>query len=385
MHRRLSRFVSRIDFLDSAANLNAYSRDGSGMKGRPHLILRPRDIEELRKIVVFSNRFNIPLVPRGSGTGICGGAVGKDMVIIHTHHFNKLHRLDRQLHTVDVGAGITYRRLTELLSRTGFWFPLEPENQESTLGGLVATNCITEESLLYGDYGELVERIEFIDGGGRHHIVRGKKRFDVIGREGTTGIIVGLRLKLKQIPSEVSIDLIEVENEKDINQQARRISQEEGILLLEYLDKQSSQAIGLRLREMLLVAYTDMRGSIHDPDRVRRLIRSRKGLRMTLHNRGFTAYEECTVEEPYLLKFLKVCAEKGLVCFGHLGLGLLVVAGRKSERLRNLIISMKGVPGGKYGYGRLKKEYVPHAVRHEVMMLKERLDYKNIMNRGIFT
>ncbi len=385
MERAFRRTVAAGDHLADAESLDAYSYDASGRHGRPALVLRPRDEEQLRRILVTANQSRTPVVPRGSGTGNRGGAVREGAVVVDLRAFDAVTRLDRQRLTIDVGAGATMRRLAAALARFGLRFPLVPENDLATLGGLAAENRVGEESQLFGDWLELVERVECFDGLGRFQTLKGKDVAKVIGWEGTTGIITKLRLKVTDATAK-TMELEPVADAGAALAAAERLAAAPRLLSLEYYDARCAALVGLPGQAHVVATYADDTGSYKDTDKVSSLGAARRRLPLFLWREGFTAVEETTVAPERLAPLLALCAKEGLPCYGHLGIGVLMAqlpADGSVEGFRGEVVALGARPEGKYGFGRAKRGYVTPERRKEALHLKEERDYNHILNPGV--
>jgi len=385
MHRALRRMVALEDYFEDEETRRAYSYDASGAEGLPAVIVRPRHNEQLRRILVHANRYKLKVIPRGSGTGTRAGAVRKDALIIDMRGFDTITRLDTQLHTVDVGAGVTVAALARALEKKGYHFPLVPANSVATIGGLAATNHVTEESQLFGDWNDLVERAESFDGLGRFHTSKGKELDKVLGKEGTTGVLVTLRLKITKQRAR-TLDVFEVDNPSAALSHVERLSHMRGVLSIEYLDAAASQLLGLDKEEHLLVAYTSDAGGYKDIVKVESLLAARKRLTSTLWSQGYTHEIEASLEEEQIERFAARCKQAGQPCYGHIGLGIMLTAAKDTkaaESFRNGLVSIGAMVGGKHGYGRLLHDYVPDQVRKDVRKLKEERDYNEVLNPGV--
>ena len=379
----LRRTVLKDDYLDDEESLLAYSYDASGAEGKPTVVVKPRHAEQLRRILVLANQYRLSIVPRGSGTGVRAGAVCKEGVIVDMRGFDSISNYDKQRKTIDVGTGVTYRKLSDALAKLGMRFPLEPLNENATIGGLAAVNHITEESFKYGDWHELVEQVECFDGLGRFNILKGEDVSKVVGWEGATGVLVKLRLKLVKEFSP-TVDTIQVDGFGEAMAEATKAMVKKP-LAIEYLDPLSAEACGLSQEEHLLVAYDDDKGS-YKREAAEKMWRARKKLNQRLWNDGFVYEVEATLEEDRLQAFAKKCHAAHLPCYGHLGMGILmtgVKTRREAERFRNNVVALGGTPGGKQGYGRAAKAYAPTDVKKQLLRLKEERDYNHVLNPGV--
>jgi len=375
------------DYLTDEESLAAYSYDASRREEKPAAVCRPNIAEQVRRILVHANEKRLAVVPRGSGTNIRAATVKEDCLIVDMRRFGIVDNLDHARNTVDVSAGVTIRQLNEALAKHGYYFPLVPENGEATLGGLASQNHVTEESQLFGDYHDVVEQIECFDALGREHTLRDKELLKVIGREGTTGIILRLRLKVWPLNHKLTAEVIAVSTVEEALAAGERLAKKQGLLLLEYLGANAAKRCGFDEQSYVIAAFANDTGSYKDRVYVEQLLARRKKLEQRLWQDGYLLLEEATLtSHEQTAAFVALCAKEQVPCYSHLGLGLWMTAckdAEQAERIRNGILAAGGIPGGKHGYGRTKKSYVPVSLRSEIIKLKEEWDYRGIMNQGV--
>lgn len=113
-----------------------YSTDASLFEVEPAGVVVPRDVEDLCALVRYAGENQIPLVPRGGGTGRTGAALGGGLVVDLSVHFRAAPRLDED--RVHVEAGVPVRELVRFLRDRGRRLPIDPDSMEGTVGGLLA-------------------------------------------------------------------------------------------------------------------------------------------------------------------------------------------------------------------------------------------------------
>jgi len=165
--------------------ITSYETDASRLKGNVEKVIFPQTIEEIQQVIKTTN---LDIVPRGAGTGLVGGTIPNNSIIIDMSKMNKVTNFDLKQQTVKVEAGTTLKELNEKLNKVGFEFPIKTlNNQISTIGGMIATNAAGEHTLKYNTIREWIQEVEFING--RGEIVKPSKVdiADTCGMEGTTG------------------------------------------------------------------------------------------------------------------------------------------------------------------------------------------------------
>ncbi len=201
----------------AGAETSAYEVDGTasrGLRGVPDAVVVPRSTEEVAELVAFAYSRGVPLVPRGGGTGLAGGAVPVDGgVVVSLAKLNEIREVTPEAWRLSVGAGVTTATVRRLARENGLFFPPDPgAAEQSHIGGNVATNAGGPHAFKYGNTGAWVTGIEAVVPPGRVVRIGGDQRKDVggydiksllVGSEGTLGIITAVTLRLTPAPEEL--------------------------------------------------------------------------------------------------------------------------------------------------------------------------------------
>ncbi|HYI80910.1 MAG TPA: FAD-linked oxidase C-terminal domain-containing protein [Thermoleophilaceae bacterium] len=189
--------------------------DALGFEGRADAVVRPADAEQARRVVSWCYDNDVPIVPRGGGTGFSGGAVPIDGgVVVSLERLTTVHALDPALWRMHVDAGVTTATVARLARESGLLFPPNPgAAEQSQIGGNVATNAGGPRAFKYGVTGRWVTGIEAVVAPGELVRLGGFTRKDVagydlrgllIGSEGTLGIVTSVWLSLLPAPEAVA-------------------------------------------------------------------------------------------------------------------------------------------------------------------------------------
>jgi len=203
---QLRRIVGRPYVLIEKEDVVVYEQDGSIFQVMPEIVAVPANVEEVSAVVKAAQQANVPIVPRGSGTGLAGGAVPAEGGIILS-----LSRLDRIL-TIDlenrfavVEPGVINLDVTKAVAKDGYFYAPDPSSQAAcSIGGNVANNSGGPHTLAYGVTTNHVLGIEVVldDGeivwlGGEVPDTPGYDLCGVfVGSEGTMGIVTKIAVKL---------------------------------------------------------------------------------------------------------------------------------------------------------------------------------------------
>src|SRR6185295_8530963 len=118
----------------------------------PEIVVVPGDVEEIAAVVKCARRFNTPIVPRGSGTGLAGGAVpAEGGIILSLARLNRILRVDLQNRIAVVEPGVINADITKLVAKDGLFYAPDPSSQAAcSIGGNVANNSGGPHTLAYG-------------------------------------------------------------------------------------------------------------------------------------------------------------------------------------------------------------------------------------------
>ena len=187
-----------------------YSHDELvSVRSLPDLLIRIKTGQEIREIVSLCNRYSIPVVVRGSGTGLCGAAVASGGVMLDTTLMNRILELDEDNLCVRVEPGVLLLDLNEFLLGYGLFYPPDPGEKTATIGGNISTNAGGMRAVKYGVTRDYVRELEIVTGSGDYMVLGGKVAKNssgyalkdlIIGSEGTLGIILSATLKLLPLP-----------------------------------------------------------------------------------------------------------------------------------------------------------------------------------------
>ena len=163
-----------------------YSEAAGIGRAIPTAVAVPLDAEDVIMLVKWAAATGTSLVPRGSGSSMSGGAIGKG-VIVDLSRINRLAAIDERARTIWVEPGVLWSTLDVEARRRGLRFPVDPSSGAfCTIGGMVSTNASGPRSLRYGSTRAWVSALDCVfSDGEREVIARGEtppRRIDAIGR-----------------------------------------------------------------------------------------------------------------------------------------------------------------------------------------------------------
>lgn len=148
-----------------ALTLELYSSDASLYQIRPVGVVYPRDREDVLHLARYSREHDLPLVPRGAGSGVAGGALGRGLVMDFSRHMTEIEHVGDQL--VRVQPGVVRDRLNERLRERGRYFPPDPANtMATTVGGMLGVDAAGSHAVRVGSTRDHVRSIEVVLAGG---------------------------------------------------------------------------------------------------------------------------------------------------------------------------------------------------------------------------
>lgn len=198
--------------LTSDEDLVPYSFDGTAaLKQRPGVVVFPLTTLEVAACVKLARDRSIPVVTRGSGTGLSGGSVPlSGCLVICLVKMDKLIEVDEKNLTLRAQSGVITKEIDDACAKVGLFYPPDPGSMKiSTIGGNVAENSGGLRGLKYGVTRDYVMGIEVVLPDGTQAFLGNKCVKDVagysmkdlfIGSEGTLGIITEVILKVLPRP-----------------------------------------------------------------------------------------------------------------------------------------------------------------------------------------
>lgn len=176
--------------------------------GTPLVLIRPRTAEEVQQVVRACIEYNVPVVPRGAGTGLSGGANAVDgCVVLSTEAMTAITEIDPVERLAVVQPGVVNDHLRNACAEHGLWYPPDPASAPwSTIGGNVATNAGGICCVKYGVTADYVLGLQVVTGTGElvrlgRRTAKGVAGYDLarllVGSEGTLGVITEVTLRLR--------------------------------------------------------------------------------------------------------------------------------------------------------------------------------------------
>ncbi len=443
----LGRLVGAEHVLEAPAH-SPYNHDSSnrrGVQGRADAVVLPGSAQEVTAVVAWCYAHDVPIVPRGGGTGLLGGAVAMSGgVVCSLERLRGMRELEPGLWRMFPEAGVSTRDVQRLARENGLFFAPDPgAAEQSQIGGNVATNAGGPHALKYGVTGAWVAGVEAVLAPGELVGIGGWAAKDVagydlksllIGSEGTLGVITAVRLRLAPAP-EAAIPVVvflptreagcaaicavfadglrpSVLDFMDADTLAitaraypGEVPPEAGFALICEVDGPNGEA--LAQRDALVELLGDGALAVHEPHDARALWRWRDGA-----NPAVTAARGAKVSEDVVFplerlaegleRFERIASAHGLrsCAWGHGGEGnvhatvlidpsndaQLDAADAVGEELFALVVELGGSVAGEHGVGWLKRGRLESQWDRRTVELHEQIkrvfDPKGLLNPG---
>ena len=214
--RALRRLIGNNQVVTGEENLRPYECDGlSAYRKLPLVVVLPESVDQVIDVVNYCRQHAIPVIVRGAGTGLSGGALPReDAVILSTARLNQVLNIDPENLLADVQPGVTNLAISRAVDKFALYYAPDPSSQIAcTIGGNVAENSGGVHCLKYGLTLHNIAQLKVVTINGEL-VTIGGKGFDspgydllalLIGSEGMLGIVVEVSVRLlpKPVTSEV--------------------------------------------------------------------------------------------------------------------------------------------------------------------------------------
>lgn len=428
--------------------LPAYSQDWARDPAAvlPRAVVRATCTEDVQAVMRWATEHRVPVIPRGAGSGLSGGATAvADSIVISTERMRRV-EVDPVTRIAVVEPGLLNAEVKAAAAEHGLWYPPDPSSFEMcSIGGNIATNAGGLCCVKYGVTTDYVLALEVVLADGTAVRLGGPRLKDVaglsltklfVGSEGTLGVITEATLRLipAQPPSSTLVaTFASVQAAADTVAAITRTLRPS---MLEFMDRTSIGAVEDALKmgldrdaEAMLIARSDASGAVaaeeisvmadactahgavetfstDDPEEGEAFVAARRFAIPAVERLGTLLLEDVGVPLPKLPELVAgiaalsrehdvlvaVIAHAGdgnthpLIVFDPEDAAMAERAHRVFGEIMDLAIALGGTITGEHGVGRLKKAWLPAQVGPDVMELTRRvktaLDPLGILNPG---
>lgn len=443
----LARALGDCPVIDDRDVIDAHSRDQAPLApvGAASALVRARGVDDVLNTLRFAHANRVPVVPRGGGSGLAGGANALDgCILLSVTGMNRILEIDPAARLAVVEPGVLNGDLARAAAQHDLWYAPDPSSRDiSTIGGNIATNAGGGCCLKYGVTGDHVSALavalptgELIRTGSRTR--KNVAGLDLtrllIGSEGTLGVVVEATVRLVAAPRPPSTLLAALPSLDAAGEVIVSLAGRLDLSLLEMMDRATVQAVeamapmGLDTgAAALLLVQSDAPNApavieaaaarclalgatdvLHtdDPDEGAALLRARRLALRALERLGSTLLDDVGVPLPALPALLcqiEAAAQAYGVTvgtFGHAGDGNLhptivfdgaspasvAAAQRTFDAIVRAALSLGGTITGEHGVGGLKLPWMDQQVsegeRALMRRVKAAFDPMGIMNPG---
>jgi len=208
---KIKKLVGQDDYLDSYEDRLCYSYDSTIEEAIPDAICFPGTPEEIAQILKWANEYRLPVIPRGSGTGLSGGSVPvRGGLVMVLSRLNRILEVNEEDFYAVLEPGVITQTLSDEIARRGLMYPPDPSSMKSsTMGGNVAENAGGLRGLKYGVTKDYIMGLEVVTPTGDivqtgTRTVKTATGYNLtqlfVGSEGTLGVITKITVKLIPAP-----------------------------------------------------------------------------------------------------------------------------------------------------------------------------------------
>ncbi|HHD63668.1 MAG TPA: FAD-binding protein [Desulfobulbaceae bacterium] len=429
--KQLGDILGRDHLLTAPEELACYSFDGSGGDVPPQAVAFPENTTQISKIMQLANKYRIPIVPRGAGSGMTGGAVPlKQGLVLVMNRMNRILEIDRDNMIAVAEPGVITGELQATLKKQGLMYPPDPASLKfCTLGGNAAECAGGPSAVKYGVTRDYIIGCEAVMPTGKIittgvRTEKGVTGYDLthllIGSEGTLVIFTKLILRLLPLPEAGKTFLLLF---TCIDQAVQLVAEllQSGIMpcTMEYMDHTAISVVRDRLpsplpektEALLLLELDGSRSEVQQQtDRLRKFLAARPVTLQEAENEAqrqrlwqarrsispatfslkpHKISEDVVVPRskiPTLVRFTSTLAEKLkliILTFGHAGDGNIHVnimidkndpeeykRGQEAKKqLFRQVITLGGTLSGEHGIGTTKATFLSLEITPETLEL----------------
>ena len=414
--------------------------------GKPLAVVRPQRTDEVQTVLRWASANRVPVVPRGAGSGLSGGATAlDDGIVLSTEKMRDI-TVDPVTRTAVCQPGLFNAEVKRAAAEHGLWYPPDPSSFEiCSIGGNIATNAGGLCCVKYGVTTDYVLGMQVVLADGTAVRLGGPRLKDVaglsltklfVGSEGTLGVITEVTLRLLPAQNASSIVVATFASVQAAVDAVLGVAGRLRPSMLEFMDSVAINAVEDTLRmdldrkaAAMLVAGSDERGrassddaeliaavfaengatevfSTNDPDEGEAFVAARRFCIPAVESKGSLLLEDVGVPLPALGTLVtgiaRIAAERNLMIsvIAHAGDGnthpLIVydpADAAMTERahlafgeIMDLAVGLGGTITGEHGVGRLKRPWLAGYLGPDVLELNQRikhaLDPYSILNPG---
>ncbi|GLW90492.1 FAD-binding oxidoreductase [Actinokineospora globicatena] len=417
-------------------------RSGVSPAGLPDLVVFAKDVDDVQRTVAYAAAHNVPVVPRGAGSGVAGGAVaGAGTIVLDLSGLNRIVEIRSDEAIAVVEPGVITAHLDEAAAAHGLRYAPDPASAAiSTIGGNIATNAGGLRCVKYGVTRDAVLAVDAVLGDGTlvstgRRTLKGVTGYDLtsllVGSEGTLGVVVGATLRLSPLPvstatasaffatAEDAVAAVTAVQRRGLRPSTAELLDQATLVAIDEADGGDLHTRG----EVFLLLQTDGYGAeaemavaeqvirplatsvetTTDPDVAARLVATRRAALPAIERHGRVLIEDIAVPRSRLAETVtavaSIAAATGvrIFVFAHAGDGnlhpIVLADSAPAEQVDRAVaaifehaIAVGGTLTGEHGVGVLKRPWLAAELGDPVLDLHRRIkavfDPAGILNPG---
>lgn len=434
---RLEKLIGKENVLHTLEDRICYAYDGSKQKYLPDVVILPRSTQHVSDVLLIADKHEIPVYPRGAGSGLTGGSVPvKGGFVLDFTRMNRILEINQEDLTATVEPGVITQTLQNEVAKYKLFYPPDPASAAfSTIGGNVAECSGGITGLKYGVTRDYVLSLEVVLANGSV-IHTGRKTlksvtgYDItrllVGSEGTLGVFTQIGVKLLPLPERIETLLVFFTTPRDAVTSANKIIANNLLpRALEFIDKSSIDCIKgykkeIRIPEevnaILLIDVDGKEESVHtEMTLIEKLAKENHALSVASAKNPKerdTLWEVRRVISPALYNIAPgkinedICVPRSRIleilnriteihkryptlrvgCFGHIGDGNIHVnvmynkGEHQQENAENMIeeiirntVELGGTISGEHGIGIVKSHFLPLEISSQELQIMKDL------------
>lgn len=162
------------DVFEDEQTLKKFSRDASIFEIMPELVVSPKTVADVKKLVRYADHHvkqGVSLTPRAAGTCMSGGPLSQSIVLDFSRHFNKVLKIGKDYATTQ--PGVYYRDFDKQTKKKRLYLPPYPASRElCAVGGMVGNNAAGEQTLCHGATIDFVRKLKVVFADGNEYVVK---------------------------------------------------------------------------------------------------------------------------------------------------------------------------------------------------------------------
>jgi len=229
----VEKILGRRGYLHKPEDLTLYEYDGGIDKARPDLVVFPQSREDVVAVVKLARQQGVPLVGRGAGTGLSGGAIPRaGGMVVSFARMNRILEVDLPNERAVVEPGVVNIDISNAVDAGGYFYAPDPSSQRAcTIGGNVSENSGGPHTLAYGVTTNHVLGLEavlpdgsVIETGSGHDLAGYDLTGLLVGSEGTMALVTKIVVRLMRKPEMVKTILAIYDSPEDAGETVAQIT-----------------------------------------------------------------------------------------------------------------------------------------------------------------